>query len=464
MPLWTRPLALLALGLLAGCAARRFEPAPFDAWAEPPAAVTVLSSDPPLPGEALGAWSALEPAEGAGELRVEQAVELALQRHPELVAVAHEVRAAQRSRTASGRLPDPELELEWRPTREGGETELGVGMDVTDVLLAPLRRRVGDAAVDAERARAQAAAVRLQFEVRADFYALSASQAQLGLARRTLEAQAAARDLARALLEAGNVAALDAVAQEAAYETLRQSVAALELEAARRREGLSALLGAPVGAVAGLPEVPPEPPLPEDLQARAVQGSLELAAARAELLGMGRATALAGAEGLWPEVSVGLLAAREDQGLQWAGVGVTVGLPVFGQGVAARGAMASRLDAADAREDQLVVELAASARTLGAQLASTHARARHQREVVLPLQRELTRQTLLQYNAMQASPYELLAARRQELEAEIASVEAEASYWTALAQLDALLSGLRVQVEPSSPSTNPAASAPSGGH
>jgi outer membrane protein TolC len=65
---------------------------------------------------------------------------------------------------------------------------------------------------------------------------------------------------------------------------------------------------------------------------------------------------------------------------------------------------------------------------------------------------------------MQASPYELLAARRQELEAEIASVEAEASYWTALAQLDALLSGLRVQVEPSSPSTNPAASAPSGGH
>jgi cobalt-zinc-cadmium efflux system outer membrane protein len=462
MPRWTRPLALVALGLLVGCVGR-FDPAPAPAWTEAPTAITVLSSDPPLPGEPLGAWSSLEtPAQGG--LQVEQAVQLALERHPELAAVAYDVRAAQRRRTVAGRLPDPELEVEWRPTEAGSETELGVEMDVTDVLLAPMRRRVADVHVDVQRLRAQVAAVRLQFEVRAAFYALSAGQQQLLLARRALETQAAARDLARALLEAGNVAALDAVAQEAAYETLRQSTASLELEVARQRERLGALLGTPVSAVAVLGEVPADAGLPEGLEAQALQRSLELQAARAELVGMGRATALAGAEGLMPEVSVGLLGSREDQGLQWAGVGVTVGLPVFGQGVAARGAAAARLDAADAREDQLAIDITAAARTLQAALEVSHARARHQREVVLPLQRELTRQTLLQYNAMQAGPYELLTARRQELEAEMAAVAAEAAWWTTQAQLDALLSGLRVDAELSTPSMTAAASTPSGGH
>jgi cobalt-zinc-cadmium efflux system outer membrane protein len=464
MPHSLRLVAALALGLLASCATRRFDPAPLPPWSDPLPAATVLQSAPPLPGESLGAWTGLEPTDGAGALRVEQAVELALQRHPELAAVAYEVRAAQRRRTAAGRLPNPELEVEWRPTETGSETELGVEMDVTDVLLAPMRRRVGDAEVDVQRLRAQAAAVRLQFEARAAFYALSAGQQQLSLARQALETQAAARDLARTLLEAGNIAALDAVAQEAAYETLRQSTAGLELEVARRRERLGALLGTPVGAVSGLAGVSQDEAPPEDLEAQAVAASLELVAARTQLQGLGRATALAGAAGLWPEVSVGLLASREDQGLQWAGVGVTVGLPLFGQGLAARGALAAELDAADAREDQLVIDIIAAARTTAAQLAATRARASHQREVVLPLQRELTRQTLLQYNAMQVSPYELLAARRAELEAEIALVEADAAYWTAAAQRDALLSGLRVDAPLSSPDMATASAAPSGGH
>ena len=63
------------------------------------------------------------------------------------------------------------------------------------------------------------------------------------LSQRSLDALAAARDAAQALLEAGNVSRLDAASQIAAYQRTRADVARLELEVAERREEVQRLLG-----------------------------------------------------------------------------------------------------------------------------------------------------------------------------------------------------------------------------
>lgn len=69
-------------------------------------------------------------------------------------------------------------------------------------------------------------------------------------------------------------------------------------------------------------------------------------------------------------------------------------------------------------------------------------RARHQRERILPARRQLEEETLLRYNGMLASTWELLAAARERLAAQQALVAAERDAWLAWLDLQAVLSGL----------------------
>ena len=106
------------------------------------------------------------------------------------------------------------------------------------------------------------------------------------------------------------------------------------------------------------------------------------------------------------------------------------------------------------------MEIQSAAREARARLVSAHDRALHFETVVLPARARVSRQTLLQYNAMQVGIYQLLDARREELEARGDLADLLAERWTAQAALDALLAGVRVDAAP--PPTPDETRAPSG--
>lgn len=117
------------------------------------------------------------------------------------------------------------------------------------------------------------------------------------------------------------------------------------------------------------------------------------------------------------------------------------------------------------REAALGVDVRSAARELRARVEAAHARARHYLDRLLPAHRRVLEQTLRQYNAMQLGVFELLSARRLALEAELGQVAAVRDYWTAVAALDALLSGRRVDAGPTDARMTTAAASPrSGGH
>ena len=70
------------------------------------------------------------------------------------------------------------------------------------------------------------------------------------------------------------------------------------------------------------------------------------------------------------------------------------------------------------------------------------AEARHLREIVLPLRKQIVDQTLLHYNAMDADPFELIVARRQLVEAGQQYLDALRRYWNAIAEITALRRGV----------------------
>ncbi len=140
-------------------------------------------------------------------------------------------------------------------------------------------------------------------------------------------------------------------------------------------------------------------------------------------------------------LALGAAAARRDGGGWEAGPALRLGLPIFDhqEGRAPR----ARADLRRAQHEltATAIELAAGARAARARALATHAEALRLREVVVPGRQRVLDETLLQYNAMNASPFELLIARRELADAGRDSIDALRRYWSAMAEVEALRRG-----------------------
>ncbi|WP_437814549.1 TolC family protein [Sorangium sp. So ce1078] len=414
-------------------------------------------------------------------LTADAAVRIALLNNRELRAALKEVGVARGNLEQAGALPNPEIEVEVTPRQEGLDhtrVELAVEIDLTSALLSPLRARAARSDHEAARYRAAGAVIELGYQVRAAFYAAQAAEQRLGIANRALDALAAARDAARALFAAGNVPELDVATQEAGYEEARITAAQVELELLTRRERVHRLLGLSgaattwtiAGAIPGAPEALATPPRAET---QALRASLELAELRSRLeAAAGRAGALR-AEGWAPDMSIGVRGERElgargevDDPPWVLGAGLRLSLPLFDRRGGAEAAQTAEFDSLLERYHGRAVDIRSAVREAQSRLTSAHARARHYERVLLPARKRVLEQTLLQYNAMQVGVFQLLSARREQLDAELAAVEALREHWTAKAAFDALLAGRRVEAAGAeAPAAMPgAAGAGEGGH
>lgn len=393
-------------------------------------------------------------------LDADAAVRVALLNNRELRATLREMGVARGRLVQAGLLPNPTVEGELLP-EQNSHVELRVEYDVTSAVLAPVRARAAEPDLDAARYRAAGAVVALGYRVRVAWFRVAAVEQRLAIARQVLDGFAAARDAAAALHDAGNIPALDHASQEAAYQRARVSVAQLELEAATERERMQRLLGAHGDdtkwrLAGGLPKIPDKPDVPEDVEVRALRASLELVESRHRLEGLARRAGATRLAGFIPDVSVDVHALQADparsggltdtRDLRFGG-GLKVGVPIFDRKQGTVTALEATFDAELERFYGMAVDVRSAAREARARVLSSHARARHYQAVIGPAQRKVTEQTLLQYNAMQVGVFQLLAARKEELEVELAAIDTAREYLSARAELEALFAGRRVSPE-----------------
>jgi outer membrane protein TolC len=302
--------------------------------------------------------------------------------------------------------------------------------------------------------------VSLGYRVRASFYRLEAAQQRLAITQRGLDVLAVRHDAARALVQAGNVPELDVATEEVAYERARIGVAQRELEVATERENLQRLLGlhgtATAWRVRGeLQPVTEAPALGSDLERRALRANLLLLERRQRLEALARRAGWTRAAGWIPDISVDVHGLHGDpdenpvseSGSDWRfGAGVSLEIPLFDRRQGTAASLEAEFDALLETYYATAVEVRSAAREVQNRVSSSHARARQYQGVILPAQRRVTDQTLLQYNAMQLGLPQLLEARQHELEVELDYVGTLREYWTAMAELRALLAGQHVLV------------------
>ena len=118
--------------------------------------------------------------------------------------------------------------------------------------------------------------------------------------------------------------------------------------------------------------------------------------------------------------------------------------------MAKRGSHEQQAELRQARElrHALAVRIRAVARSTRDRLDGHRDRARHYREVLLPVRDRVLQETQLQYNAMQVGPLDLLRAKEQQIEAASRYIDALREYWMAHADLTLILAGRLPPTEP----------------
>jgi outer membrane protein TolC len=208
-----------------------------------------------------------------------------------------------------------------------------------------------------------------------------------------------------------------------------------------------------------LPSVPTESRVPDELEKRALRANIELKGTKQRLEGLARRAGVTRTAGFLPDVTadVHLLQGNPDETpgnpeqSEWRiGAGVSATIPLFDRNQGTVTSLEAEFDALMERYYGMAIDLRSAARDTRNRLVSVHARALQYQDVIVPAQRQVTEQTILQYNAMQIGIFQLIEARRQELDVEVSYVEMSREYWTAVAELDALLAGRSVSPEAAS--------------
>lgn len=406
----------------------------------------------------------------AKPLTEDSAAQIALLKNPMVQAAFERIGLARAELVRAVQLPNPRAEGSVRFYGDHTEVELGGSFDLTQALLIAWRDRAASLGMKAASIEAVATTLDLTLEARVALIELRAAQQALELRKTSTFAAAQSVDLAKRMNEAGNVTDLMFLRQEAMYAEARIALDRAELDAIAAKERLLSVLGlwgseVEITVSGPLQDPPAEETAPKDLEAAAIAASLDLEALRlryAEAAADGDA-ALAGS--VLPDIELGVTAETNDQQVWGVGPHVSLGLPLFNQGQGGVASSESRMRSARSTRDGVAVRIRSAARVLGSRVAATGDRARYFKATMLPLRARLVDETLRHYNAMNVSAFELLDAKRQQLDTSVAYLATLRDYWVARANLAQLLAGRLPAIVPmATPEAGPASALPAQGH
>ncbi|MDX2089685.1 MAG: TolC family protein [Kofleriaceae bacterium] len=362
-----------------------------------------------------------------------------------------------------------EVDLETKLSLGGvDEIEIDVTQDILDLIQLSQRRGVARAGREAARARAVAATVELVARAERAYLDVVAAQQDLELRQTSFDAAAASADIAERQFAAGNIAEVALIRERDQREQMRIELGRAQVEAEARREPLNDVLGlsgemTKWTIATRLAELPVEMPALDTLERDSIANSLDIAALRAEADAAAGRLGIARLRSFLPELGVGV--AIDHANSEWdVGPALSIGIPLFNQQQGPRARANAELRRSRNEAIATAVELRARAREVRQRVLGAYAEARHLRDVVLPQRQRLVDETLRQYNAMNASTFELLSARRDLVDAGRQYIDALRRFWRASADARALARGALPRTGGDEPAVNASRSAANEGH
>ena len=369
-------------------------------------------------------------------LNAEAAIRIALLNNQGLQATLAELAIAEADFVQAGRLPNPGLS--FGRVRGGDETEIDRGLSFNLAALLTLPARTGIERRRFEQAKLQAAmqAVMLAADTRKAYYSAVAATQTATFADKVRGSAEAAAELGARMRAAGNWSALDAARERAYYQDAVTQQAQAHLQATTSREELVRLLGLWGPSLKftlpdRLPDLPAQAREVANAEADALSQRLDVLIARQDAEATAKALGLTKATGFINVFDAGYVNKSTTSMPRENGYEVSLELPLFDWGGArvAR-AQASYMQAVH-RTGDVAVKARSEVREAYATYRTAYDIARHYRDEVVPVRKQIADEVLLRYNGMLASTFELLAESREQLGAVNAAIAAQRDFWIA---------------------------------
>ena len=398
----------------------------------------------------------------ARPLTADDAVRIALAYNPSLQAALAEGAASSAAATQSARLPNPVFTFERLVRRDGDLRELeltrAISVPLLDLLLLPARTRQADFRQQQVRLQLAADVVQAASDARVAWVRAVAARQSLSYFEQIKVSAEASAELARRMQAVGNFSKLQRARQQAF-----DAEAVAQLERARQsarstREALVRALGLDEGQAASLklperlPELPAAPRPEQSTSQAALTHRLDVALARAELEFVAREQGLTRVTSMVDGLRLAGVNKSETGLPPKKGVEIELPLPLFDAGDASRARAQAIYLAALNRTAAVGVQAASQLREADGGYRSAYELARHYRDEIVPLRKEIAQENLLRYNGMLIGVFELLADAREQIASVVQAIDAQRDFWLADAALQAAAIG--------KPTTLPGTNAP----
>jgi len=382
----------------------------------------------------------------ANTLTAQDAVQIALLNNRGLQATYNELGIAEADLVQAGRMRNPGFTFQRTRAGDDIRIERTFTIDFINLLMMPLATRIENRRFEKAKLVVAHEALRVAAETEKAYYkAVTAAQSAEYMTQVQLAADAGA-ELARSMARAGNWSKLDQTREQVFYAEATAQLARATQSAVAEREKLTRLMGLSSTDIdfklpTRLPDLPNAPLQLSDLESAAIRDRLDIQAAKKETEGVAAALGLTRTTRFVNVLETSYLRNGETGRPRETGYEIRLEIPLFDWG----GARTAKAEAIYMQAVNRVAEIAVNARsevreTYSAYL-NAYALAKHYREEVVPLRKQISDELLTRYNGMLVSVFELLADAREQVAAVNASIEAQRDFLLAETDLRMAIGG-----------------------
>lgn len=400
-------------------------------------------------------------------LSADSAVRVALLNNHGLRASLLELGVVEADLVQAGRMANPSIG--FGRMSGGGETEIerSVMFDLVGLVTIPLRRDIESRRFEGAKLVAATDAVRLAADTRKAYFNAVAAAQSAQYAEQVREAAQASAELASRMAKVGNLSTLDQAREQAFSAEATAQLARARHNATAAREQLTRLIGVWGTSTAfqlpeRLPDMPGTPREPSNIESLAMQQRLDVQLAKLNTQATARALGLTKATSFVNVLDAGYANSSTSGAPRENGYEIELALPLFDWGGARTAKAETLYMQAVHRTANTAITARSQVREAYSAYRTSYDVARHYREEIVPLRKKISEETLLRYNGMLMSVFELLADARAQINGVNAAIEAQRDFWIADTDLQAAINGAGGAT--TSLSSSPATESAAAGH
>jgi len=383
------------------------------------------------------------------EMTPETAVQIALLNNPELQAVYEDLGITQADVVEAGLLENPVLFGRARfpnKSEESNNYEFEITQNFLNILMLPARKKLSAVLFEQVKLHVADEVVGLIAGARKSYFSALGARQIRDLRNEITSAAGNSFELARRLHAAGNISDLQLATENAHFEQSRVELAKSETALLDAREQLTRLMGLwgpqTNWRLSGqLPEMPSDEIPLAHLESMAIENRLDLAAEKKGVEALAQALGIT-IDWRWiGHIEVGISTERETDRTWVTGPSLAIELPIFNQRQADIARLEAQLRRSQKKLTAQAIEIRSEVRSLRNRLIMQRNLIDHFRRTVLPLRERIVELTLKNYNYMLTGAFDLIMAKKQEIEAYQRYLEALRDYWIIRADMQRSLGG-----------------------